>query len=77
METEAYVLVRLGRADETKVLKRIQKIEAVVEAHVLFGEWDLLVKLKGQNPSEVGTFVMDHIRSLASVRLTSTLIVAK
>lgn len=77
MKTEAYVLVQLGKTDEDKILRRLSRYKQVVEAHILFGEWDLIAKVRADHPNEVATFVMDKIRSLASVRLTSTLIVAK
>ncbi|MBR9703577.1 Lrp/AsnC family transcriptional regulator, partial [Candidatus Woesearchaeota archaeon] len=49
----------------------------VVEAHILFGEWDLIAKLQAETPEAAATFVMENIRQLDDVKLTSTLIVAK
>lgn len=73
----AYVLIALQDCDEQLVLDRLQDFPEVEEAHILFGEWDLLVKLKVASPEAAGTFVMEHIRKLDEVQLTSTLIVAK
>ena len=73
----AYVLVALHDCDEQEVLEELQEHPEVEEAHILFGEWDLLVKLKVSSPEEAGTFVMERIRKLDEVQLTSTLIVAK
>lgn len=73
----AYVLIALQDCDEQEVLQELQDHEEVEEAHILFGEWDILIKLKVENPEEAGTFVMENIRALDEVQLTSTLIVAK
>ena len=72
----AYLLIRVLE-DEQGVMEELKSMEAVKEVHVLFGEWDLLVKLKMPNPEMVGTFVMENIRSIKEVKLTSTMIVAK
>jgi Lrp/AsnC family transcriptional regulator, leucine-responsive regulatory protein len=73
----AYVLVGLLECDEQKVLEELLSNKEIMEAHILFGEWDLLAKIKVESPEDAGTFVMDHIRSLPEVQITSTHIVAK
>ena len=72
----AYLLVRVLE-DEQGVMETLKEMEEVREVYVLFGEWDLLVKLKMPNPEMVGTFVMENIRSIKAIKLTSTMIVAK
>ena len=72
----AYLLIRVLE-DEQGVMEELKSMEEVEEVHVLFGEWDLLVKLKMPNPEMVGTFVMEKIRSIKAIKLTSTMIVAK
>ena len=60
----AYLLVRVLE-DEQGVMETLKEMEEVNEVHVLFGEWDLLVKLELPNPEMVGTFVMEKIKSLS------------
>ena len=73
----AYVLISLKTADEKAVLDELKAMSKIIEAHVLFGEWGIIAKVEGQNQEDVATFVMDEIRALPQVKLTSTLIVAK
>ncbi|MBD3209175.1 Lrp/AsnC ligand binding domain-containing protein [Candidatus Woesearchaeota archaeon] len=73
----AYVLIGLQDCDEQQVLEELNGYEEVEEAHILFGEWDLIAKLDIESPEAAGTFVMEHIRKLPDVKLTSTLIVAR
>ena len=73
----AYILISLKEADEEQVLEKLMEMNEVEEAHILFGEWDIIAKLKMDKPEELGTFVMEKIRPLKEIKLTSTLIVAK
>lgn len=73
----AYILVSLNEPNEGKILSTFSEMPEVLDAHILFGEWDLLLKVKLDSPEDVGSFVIDKVRSLEEVGLTSTLIVAK
>ena len=72
----AYLLIRVLE-DEVGVMEDLKSMDEVREVHVLFGEWDLLVKLEMPEPEMVGTFVMEKVRSIKEIKLTSTMIVAK
>ena len=73
----AYVLVSLAVPEEETVLEDFLDLDEVLEGHILFGEWDILVKVKSENAESVAQFVIDEIRNKEEVHLTSTLIVAK
>lgn len=73
----AYVQIALENADETEIKDNLKGFPEVKEVHILFGEWDLMAKLEVESPEELATFVMEKIRSIEGVKLTSTLIVAK
>ena len=73
----AYVLISLLECDEQKVLDELLDHKEILEAHILFGEWDILVKIEADSPEDAGTFVMENIRSLPEIKISSTLIVAK
>lgn len=73
-----YVLVSLGdSADEKLVLDRISEHENVKNANLLFGEWDIIVQISSGSPELLSAFVLDNIRKMPEVKMTSTLIVAK
>ena len=73
----AYVQVSLNKRNEQDVYDSLTAMSEVKEAHILFGEWDLIALLEMRSPEHLGSFVMEHIRSLSGVKLTSTMIVAK
>jgi anthranilate phosphoribosyltransferase len=72
----AYLLINL-ESNEQAILEEITNFDEVKDAHILFGEWDLIAKIEVESPDEAATFVMEKIRKLPEVKLTSTLIVAK
>jgi len=73
----AYVQIALENADENKVKEHLKGFPQVKDVHILFGEWDLMAKLEIESPEALAAFVMEHVRSVEGVKLTSTLIVAK
>jgi anthranilate phosphoribosyltransferase len=73
----AYVLIALKEGSESSLQDKLSDFDEVLESKILFGEWDILVKISSENPDALATFVMDKIRTEPGVKLTSTLIVAK
>ena len=73
----AYVLVALDDSGVEDLVDEFRDMEEVVEAHILFGEWDLILKVNSLDPEGVARFVLEKVRVKDEVRLTSTLIVAK
>lgn len=73
----AYVLLSLKEPEEQTTLVKLQKMKDVKQAHVLFGEWDLIALIEQPSAEALGDFVMQKIRVLPEVKLTSTLIVAR
>lgn len=73
----AYVLISLKSAMERDVYDKLVKVKQIKDLNILFGEWDLIAKIETETADSLGTFVMEKIRSLPEVELTSTMIVAK
>ena len=73
----AYVQISLNKRNEQDVYDNLIEMSEVKEAHILFGEWDIIALLEMKSPEHLGSFVMEKIRSLQGVNLTSTMIVAK
>lgn len=73
---KAFVLISLLERTERNVLSELKSYLEVKNAYILFGEWDIIAEIEVSNPEELGTFVINNIRSRNDVRLTSSLIVA-
>jgi len=73
----AYILVATDDVGIEDLVEEFRDMKEVEEAHILFGEWDLIIKIKALESETVAKFVLEKVRGRDEVRLTSTLIVAK
>jgi DNA-binding Lrp family transcriptional regulator len=71
---KAYLFVKTGSNKEQTVLEKLQKLEEVKTADIVFGEWDIVSLIEVKSTEELGNFVMDKIRHIPDVKLTSTMI---
>jgi anthranilate phosphoribosyltransferase len=72
----AYLLISVI-GNEQEVLNKLKELDEVKEVHVLFGEWDIIAKIEKDTTEGLSAFVMDNIRPIDDIKVTSTLIVAK
>jgi len=72
-----FVLINAAPAHEHDVYTKISKTSEVVEAHPLFGEFDLIAKIDAEDFEKLGEIVLNKIRSIEGVTDTKTLTVTK
>ena len=70
----AFTMVDTGTGMAEDVCHSIQNLESVVEAHVIAGDFDVMVELEGENPHDVLKAVTSTIRPLEGVGTTRTYI---
>ncbi len=73
----AYIMVRVDAGAERDVLGQLKGMSEVKDAHVIYGEWDLILKIDVKSVEDITAFVVDKLRKIKSVKLTSTMIVAE
>ena len=73
---KAFILISLKEGNEQTLLEELKRLPEIVNAYILFGEWDILTEIELESAEGLGTFVMEKLRSREDVRLTSSLIVA-
>ena len=61
-----------GKISQSDLAKKISEIENVSEVHLITGEWDILVKIRGESLEKIGMVVLDEIRNLPGVAKTIT-----
>jgi len=70
-----FALLTISPLYEKEVFAELDNnIPQIVEVHPLFGEYDILVKIKCENIDEIGETVIKKIRSLKGVMDTKTMI---
>lgn len=57
------------------IAREIAKFPEVQEVHIITGDWDLLIKLKGKDVDTIGKIVIDKLRIVKGVEKTLTCMV--
>ena len=73
----AYILITMHSGSEKEVLKRISNFKEIIEANLVVGEYDAVVKVRVEDISELDKFLTDKLRALPDVFLTTTMIITK
>lgn len=74
---QAYILINTEQGKEQEIYDKVLDLAEISGAHIIFGEWDVICKVKLNSSEDLGTFILDKIRPIEGVTITSTLIVAK
>lgn len=70
----AYILISTAIGEEKAVAEELGKLKEVEFADILYGEWDIILRVKVENLAELDAFLTQRIRKMKNVKLTSTLI---
>jgi DNA-binding Lrp family transcriptional regulator len=71
----AFVLINTEIGSENEVLGDLKKIEAVKEAYMVYGVYDVVAKVSANTMDRLKEIVTWHVRRLDKVRSTLTMIV--
>ena len=72
-----YVLINVEPGSEFSVFDEASSLSFVVDANLLFGDHDLILKIEAGNMGEIARIVVDKIRSIKGVQNTMTLACAE
>ena len=73
----AYILITVKSGSEREFLKEISEFKEVVEANLVIGENDVVIKIQVDDISHIDTFLTDKLRVLPDVFLTTTMIITE
>lgn len=71
----AFILVSFlsgSGISQREAAERISEIEDIFEVHVISGDWDIIVKARGESIQSIGELVLDKIRNVKGVERTLT-----
>lgn len=68
----AYVLILTEAGKAFDVLENVKKIEGVLEAYVVTGEFDVIAKVEAKDLKELGNKIVGKIQALKGVVRTLT-----
>lgn len=68
----AYVLINTDAGSENEVLEALKAIQEVMEAHMVYGVYDIIARVETETMEELKNVVSWQIRRLDKVRSTIT-----
>ena len=77
MPVLAYVMFKVSSGTEREVAQKLIDFEEVMQANVIFGEYDVVAKLCTKDLDALEDFVSDHVRNVPNVLVTSTMIISR
>ncbi|MHA2496616.1 MAG: Lrp/AsnC family transcriptional regulator [Candidatus Hodarchaeales archaeon] len=72
-----FVLINTVIGAEKKVQAALQTIEAVKEIYIVYGVYNIVVKVEAPSMDHLKTVIHEQIRKVAEVRSTLTMLVTK
>ncbi|HVL86536.1 MAG TPA: Lrp/AsnC family transcriptional regulator [Candidatus Thermoplasmatota archaeon] len=73
--TTAFVFISHDQSQgvsQGELAKKISEIQGVYEVHLISGDWDLLVKVRGKDVESIGRMVLERLRPFPGVGKTLT-----
>ena len=70
----AYVLINAEVGSEEQVLKECQSIEYVKEAYIVYGVYDIILRLEAETMAKLKDVITERVRKIDLVRSTLTMI---
>ncbi|MCW4003294.1 MAG: Lrp/AsnC ligand binding domain-containing protein [Candidatus Bathyarchaeota archaeon] len=77
MTVLAYVLFKVASGTEREVAQKLTEFDEVLQADIIFGEYDVIALLSTKDLEKLEDFVSDSIRTVPNVLVTSTMIISR
>jgi len=77
MAVIAYVLFKVSSGTEREVCQKLVEFDEVVQADIVFGEYDVLAKVETASLGDLEEFVSVKVRNVPDVLVTSTMIISR
>jgi anthranilate phosphoribosyltransferase len=73
----AYVLFKVASGTERDVSQKLIDFDEVIQADIVFGEYDVIVRMTTENLDMLEDFVSQKVRTVPNVLVTSTMIISR
>ena len=77
MAVLAYILFKVNSGTERDVCQKLVEFDEIIQADIIFGEYDVLAKIQTQDLGELESFVSEKVRNVPNVLVTSTMIISR
>ena len=77
MAVLAYILFKVNSGTERDVCQKLVEFDEIIQADIIFGEYDVLAKIQTRDLGELESFVSEKVRNVPDVLVTSTMIISR
>lgn len=77
MTVLAYVLFKVSSGTERDVAQKLIEFDEVLQADIIFGEYDVVAKMLTVDLDALEGFVSEKVRTVPNVLVTSTMIISR
>ena len=77
MPVLAYVLFKVNSGTEREVAQKLIEFDEVIQADIIFGEYDVVAKMMTNDLDSLEEFVSEKVRTVSNVLVTSTMIISR
>lgn len=74
---KAFVLINTELGSEVDVVHAIKSLSGVTEAYLVFGTYDIIAKVEGENQDRVKETITHNLRAMPNVRSTLSMVVVE
>lgn len=73
---EAFVLITTTLGEEKKVLERLRRLDAVTEAHIVHGSYDIVARFRVKNKGCLSELLNIGIKKIEGLKGTRILLIS-
>ncbi len=73
----AIVLIQTDIGAESRVMEELMKIPEIKEAYIVYGIYDIIVKIEADSLEKIREVITNKIRKLPDIRTTSTMVIVE
>jgi DNA-binding Lrp family transcriptional regulator len=77
MAVLAYILFKVNSGTERDVCQKLVGFDEIIQADIVFGEYDVLAKIETEDLAMLEEFVSQKVRNVSNVLVTSTMIISR
>lgn len=77
MSVKAYIMINVKTGTEDEICEKVLKYSEVEEAAAIYGEFDLILKIKAKDMNHLDRLIVDKLREIPDILLTATMLIAK
>lgn len=74
---KAYIMMDIKSGSEDEVCEKLLKYDEIEEVSTIYGEFDVIVKIKAKDMNSLDNLIVKRLRSIPNIILTATMLIAR